>query len=286
VILMIESVNTTALDLPDFEPGWVWLAGAGPGDAGLLTLHAFNGLRQADVVVYDALVGADILGLARPGAVLRFAGKRGGKPSPQQRDISALIIEYARAGKRVLRLKGGDPLVFGRGGEEARALVAAAVPFRIIPGISAGVGALAYAGIPATDRLTNSSVTFLSGYGAGGGLPRDVDWDALARSGPLVVFMALSRLDELIARLLQGGRDPAEPVAIVSNATLPSQSVFESTVGRIVADARGAHIETPAIMVVGEIVRLRASLDWVGAMTEGRVLDPDPLRLGSDRDVG
>lgn len=272
--------------LPRFEPGWVWLAGAGPGDPGLLTLHTLNGLRQADVVVYDALVGPEILGLARPGAQLQFAGKRGGKPSPTQRDISAALVDHARAGRRVLRLKGGDPLVFGRGGEEARTLVAAGIPFRILPGISAGVGGLAYAGIPATDRQTNSAVTFLSGYGAGGGLPRDVDLEALARSGTtLVVFMALSHLGDLVDRLLAGGRSLTEPVAIVANATLPQQRVLETTLGQVVTAVAESGIEAPAMMVVGEVVRLRAALDWYGALHHGRALDPDPLGRSRRKDA-
>ncbi len=269
-------------DLAGLEPGWVWLAGAGPGDPGLVTLYVLQGLAQADVVVYDALVGPEILRFARPGAILHFAGKRGGKPSPRQRDISAFLIAQARAGRRVMRLKGGDPLVFGRGGEEARALVAAGIPFRIVPGISAGIGGLAYAGIPATDRSTNSAVTFLSAYGAGGGLPRDVDWEGIARCGALVVFMALSRIDEITARLIAQGRSADEPVAVVSNATLPGQKVLESTLGRVTADLVEHPMPAPAMLVVGEVVRLRASLDWVGAMAHGRALDPDPLGLGDD----
>ncbi|MEO1689145.1 MAG: SAM-dependent methyltransferase, partial [Pseudomonadota bacterium] len=131
---------------PRMQPGWVWLAGAGPGDPGLLTLHALNALRQAEVVVYDALVDDGALRWAAPGANLVFAGKRGGKPSARQRDISQTLVELARAGARVLRLKGGDPFVFGRGGEEAQTLVQHGVPLRIIPGITAGIGGLAYAG--------------------------------------------------------------------------------------------------------------------------------------------
>src|SRR5579864_7462204 len=146
--------------LPEFPPGWVWLAGAGPGDPGLLTLHVVNGLRLADVVVYDALVGDAILTLVPERCVREYAGKRGGKPSPTQPDITRRLIELARQGKRVLRLKGGDPFVFGRGGEEALGLAEAGVPFRVIPGISAGIGGLAYAGIPVTHRDTNSVVTF------------------------------------------------------------------------------------------------------------------------------
>lgn len=277
----------SGLDLPVFDRGWVWLAGAGPGDPGLLSLHALNGLRQADVVVYDALVNPDILQLTRTGAVLHHAGKRGGKPSPKQRDISALLVSLASEGKRVLRLKGGDPLVFGRGGEEARTLVAAGVPFRIIPGISAGVGALAYAGIPTTDRDTNSSVTFFTGYGVGGGIAKDIDWDAMAKGGSaLVIFMALSRIDQIADRLIRGGRPADEPVAVISRATTPDQRVVETTLGRAASDVAAAGLEPPALIVVGDVVRLRAALDWYGALTEGRRLDPDPLGLARDLAVG
>ncbi len=156
--------------LPDMESGWVWLAGAGPGDPGLLSLLTFNGLQQADVVVYDALVSQGVLDLIGKGAAREFAGKRGGQPSAKQADISDRLVVLAKAGKKILRLKGGDPFVFGRGGEEARCLVKAKIPFRVIPGITAGIGGLAYAGIPVTDRHTNSAVTFLTGYGEDGGL--------------------------------------------------------------------------------------------------------------------
>ena len=161
-------IDSARLGLPNFETGHVWLVGAGPGDPGLLSVLALHALGSADVVVYDALVDPRILRLARPGAVLDFAGKRGGRPSPSQPDISARLIRLAREGNRVLRLKGGDPCVFGRGGEEALALAAAGVPFRIVPGITAGIGGLAYAGIPLTHRDTNSAVTFLTGHDSDG----------------------------------------------------------------------------------------------------------------------
>ena len=163
---------------PKLLPGWVWLCGAGPGDPGLLTLHALNALRQADTVVYDALVGAEILQWAS-GAELIYAGKRGGKPSAKQRDISMHLVELARKDKRVLRLKGGDPFVFGRGGEEAQTLVQHGIPIRIIPGISAGIGGLAYAGIPVTHRDVNQSVTFVTGHDQSGVTPGSLDWDRL-----------------------------------------------------------------------------------------------------------
>ncbi len=180
-------MDRLTFELPEFEPGWVWLAGAGPGDPGLLTLHALNGLRHADVVVYDALVGREVLALARPGAERVFAGKRGGRPSPEQPDISRRLIGHARDGSRVLRLKGGDPFVFGRGGEEGLALVEAGIPFRIIPGISAGIGGLAYAGIPLTHRNVNSAVTFVTGHGTTGAMPETVDWAALSRGSPVII---------------------------------------------------------------------------------------------------
>src|SRR5258707_13439045 len=155
-------------DLPAFEPGSVWLAGAGPGEPGLLSLLALHGLKRADIVVYDALVDERILAMARPVAVQEYAGKRGGKPSAKQRDISLRLIELAREGKRVLRLKGGDPFVFGRGGEEALALVAARIPFRIVPGISAGICGLSFAGTPVTHRDVNSAGAFWAGTDARG----------------------------------------------------------------------------------------------------------------------
>ena len=272
-------METDELSLPVFEAGSVWLVGAGPGDPGLLTLHAVNGLRQADVVVYDALVGAEILDLARSDCERVYAGKRGGKPSPMQADISQRLVRFAQAGKRVLRLKGGDPFVFGRGGEEALALVAAGVPFRVIPGISAGIGGLAYAGIPVTHRDTNSAVTFVTGHGVGGSVPDGIDWAALAKGSPVIVFyMALKHIAAIAGALIEHGRDGAEPVAVVSQATLPEQRILETSLGTCAADVAAAGIEPPCIVVVGEVVRLRAGLDWQGA-SEGRELDPDPLRL-------
>jgi len=264
---MVAPMSEPPFALPDFAPGWVWLTGAGPGDPGLLTLLAHHGLGQADVVVYDALVSEAILALARAEAQRVYAGKRGGKPSPTQADISERLIALAREGKRVLRLKGGDPMVFGRGGEEALSLAAAGIPFRIIPGVSAGIGGLAYAGIPLTHRDSNSVVTFLTGHNAAGVVPDEIDWQALARGSPvLVIYMALKHLAVLSARLIAAGRPADEPVAIVSDATLPSQRVLETTLGRAAADAAAAAMAPPAIVAVGEVVRLRAHLDWLGAI--------------------
>ena len=264
--------------LPRFEPGHVWLVGAGPGDPGLLTLHAVNALKQADVVVHDALVNAECLALAREGAVLEYAGKRGGKPSPKQRDISLRLVELAQAGKRVLRLKGGDPFVFGRGGEEALTLVEYGVPFRIVPGVTAGIGGLAYAGIPVTHRDTNHNVTFLTGHDATGVIPDAIDWAGVARSSPVIVmYMAMKHIGTISARLIAEGRSPDEPVALVCNATTAQQQVLETTLATAEKDIAGAGLSPPAIVVVGEVVRMRAALDWLGAATEGRTLVADPL---------
>ncbi|MGB0843693.1 MAG: uroporphyrinogen-III C-methyltransferase [Alphaproteobacteria bacterium] len=271
-------MDYSSLKLPTFEPGWVWLTGAGPGDAGLLTLHALNGLRQADVVVYDALVGDDILGLVGKDTVLEFAGKRGGKPSPIQSDISKRLISLASEGKRVLRLKGGDPFVFGRGGEEALTLVEADVPFRIIPGISAGVGGLAYAGMPLTHRDVNAAVTFVTGHALTGKLPDSLDWAALAKACPvLVIYMGMKHMDEIRSRLISGGKAPNTPVAIVTDATLPSMRVVETDLENCVEAADENNMRPPSLLVIGETVRLRAGLDWMGAMDAGRKLIADPL---------
>jgi uroporphyrin-III C-methyltransferase len=272
--------------LPVLDPGAVWLIGAGPGDPGLLTLHALNGLAQADVVVHDALVDPGCLALARPGADIVHAGKRGGRPSPKQPDISARLVREAKAGKRVVRLKGGDPFLFGRGGEEALALVRAGVPFRIVPGITAGIGGLAYAGIPATDRNVNSVVAFITGHDATGAVPGGIDWAALAKGAPVIVlYMAIKTLPEISARLIAAGRAADEPVALVSNAATARQSVIETTLGG--AAEAGKAAEAPAVIVIGDVVRLRAGLDWRGALELGRQLDDDPLGIAPEiRDVG
>jgi uroporphyrin-III C-methyltransferase len=262
------SSSFPALPFPEFEPGWVWLAGAGPGDPGLLTLHAWHALRHADVIVYDALVGPDILGMAREGCRLEFAGKRGGKPSPKQPDISNRLVQLARDGLRVLRLKGGDPFVFGRGGEEALTLVEHHIPFRVIPGITAGIGGLAYAGIPVTHRDTNHAVTFMTGHSTSGLVPDTIDWAAVARGSQVIVlYMALKHLRTIAGNFISAGRPATQAVAIVTNATLPNQHVLETTLERCADDVAANGIEPPALVVVGDVVLLRPALDWIGAMS-------------------
>ncbi len=255
-------IDTSKLALPEFAPGSVWLVGAGPGDPGLLSVLALHALDRADVVVYDALVDPRIVGLARGDATREDAGKRGGRPSPRQPDISARLIALARGGKRVLRLKGGDPMVFGRGGEEALALAEAGIPFRIVPGITAGIGGLAYAGIPLTHRGINSAVTLVTGHD-GGDAPDTRDWAAIAHGAPvLVLYMGLRHLGAIAARLIAAGRDAGEPVAIVSKATTRAQRVLATTLGAAAADAEAQRVEPPAIVVIGPVVELGATLGW------------------------
>lgn len=250
--------------MPEFLGGHVWLTGAGPGDPGLITLLCAHALEAADVIVYDALVGPAILEMAGENAVLQFAGKRGGKPSPKQPDITLSLIESAREGKRVLRLKGGDPFVFGRGAEEAMRLSEAGIPFRIVPGITSGVGGLAYAGIPLTHRDHNAAVTFLTGHGAGGGVPGGIDWKAIAAGSPvIVIYMAMRHLPSIVENLLAAGRSAGEPVAIISRATLPEQVVLETRLSDCVEEAREAAIEPPALVVIGSVVSFRPYLNWV-----------------------
>ena len=243
--------------IPVFAPGHVWLAGAGPGDPGLLTLDVLAGLAQADIVVHDALVDQRVLALAGSQARLEFAGKRGGKPSPLQADISDRLVALAQAGDRVLRLKGGDPFVFGRGGEEAMTLARAGIPFRIIPGVTAGLAALAAAGIPATLRGINRAVIFAAGHGA----DEDFDWAPLARTGqPIVLYMVMHNLERITAAMLEAGIATATPAAVIACATTPKQRVVVSTLGTLASDARTQNLEPPAIVVIGEIVKLRDEL--------------------------
>jgi uroporphyrin-III C-methyltransferase len=260
-----DALAATRAGVPVFAPGHVWLAGAGPGDPGLLTLDALAGLAQADVVVHDALVDERVLALAGPQARLEFAGKRGGKPSAVQADISERLVALARQGLRVLRLKGGDPFVFGRGGEEAITLAAAGVPFRIIPGVTAGLAALAAAGIPATLRGVNRAVIFAAGHGA----EEDFDWAPLARAGqPIVLYMVMHNLERIAAALMAAGLDGMTPAAVIASATTPKQRVLTSTLQQLAADACEQKFEPPAIVVIGDIVNARTQLVGADAAAE------------------
>jgi uroporphyrin-III C-methyltransferase len=247
------------LGLPALEKGWVWLVGAGPGDPGLITALGLQALAQADVILFDALVDETLLTLSDAEKI--YAGKRAGVRSCKQDEISDLLVSLAKEGKRVLRLKGGDPFVFGRGGEEAQALARAGVNFRIVPGITAGIGGLAYAGIPVTHRDTNHAVTFITGHGVDGKLTK-LDWAAVSRGAPtLVLYMARRFAGEIAGALLAAGRKPDEPCAIVCNAARDNQQVIVTTLDGLGAAAETA--EPLCIIVIGENVTLAKELNWL-----------------------
>lgn len=245
---------------PAFEKGSVWLVGAGPGDPGLLTLHAYHALQHADIIIHDALVAPEILALANPKARLEPMGKRGGIASPLQSDITARLIDLVKEGHRVLRLKGGDPFVFGRGAEEALPLLEAGFQVRIVPGITAGVAGSAYAGIPVSDGKSNQVISFVTGHDQSGEVP-SVNWQALAHSSPVIVFyMPMKHLKKIQDELLKAGRDRNEPACIVSKATTPDQQVCETTLATCVTDAEESNIKSPALLIVGPTVAFRHSL--------------------------
>jgi uroporphyrin-III C-methyltransferase len=271
------------LAFPEFAPGSVWLVGAGPGDPGLLTLHAAHALARADVILHDALVAPEILALAGPAARSEPVGKRAGRAGPAQLRINQRLIALARAGQRVVRLKGGDPFVFGRGGEEALALAAAGVPFRVVPGITSGIGGLSYAGIPLTHRMLSPSVALVTGRGAGSGAPREVDWAALARgTRTIVLYMALGRLAAIAEALLAAGRDPDEPVALLAHATTARQRCVRTTLGRAIADAALIVPGAPTLVVIGPVVELSKLLCATQENAPARLADqPLPRAAGA-----
>lgn len=250
---------TSRLRLPDFRAGSVWLVGAGPGDPGLLTLHALHALDSADVVLHDALVPEAILALVPARVRLECVGKRAGRPSMPQLRINARLVELAQQGRRVVRLKGGDPFVFGRGGEEALALAAAGVPFRIVPGITAAAGAAAGAGVPLTHRSVARSVTFATGHTMRA-TEDGPDWGALAGSDTLALYMAVGRIGEVTAALRAAGRPADEPVALVADATLPTQQVYRATLTTAAAVAERIAQGAATIVIVGAVVGLRDAL--------------------------
>jgi uroporphyrinogen III methyltransferase/synthase len=242
----------------------VVLLGAGPGDPDLVTVRGVNALRSADAVVYDALASPALLDWIPPHAERHNVGKRGhDAPTLPQDEINALLLKLAREGKTVVRLKGGDPFVFGRGGEEATACVEAGVDFEVIPGISAAVGALAYAGIPLTDRRHAASFAVVTGHKDPTKVAEATRWEALSGAvDTLVVVMGMRNLADIVARLLAGGRDPKTPAAVIMNGTTPNQRVLVAALdelpGRVVEGGFGA----PAVVVVGDVVRLHESLAW------------------------
>ena len=242
----------------------VYLVGAGPGDPGLLTMRALELIGQADVIVYDRLIPAEALQHARADAELIYVGKEGGGESAAQSEIERVLVEHGAAGQTVVRLKGGDPFVFGRGGEEAEALSHAGVLFEVVPGVTAGVAAPAYAGIPVTHRDAASAVAFVTGHEDPSKPESALDWEALAHfPGTLVVYMGVRRLPAIAHALERAGRPGAEPAAVIERATLPGQRTVVGTLATIATDA--AEIRPPAIAVFGQVADLRAELRWFEA---------------------
>ena len=241
----------------------VFLVGAGPGDPGLVTLRARNLIEQADVLVYDYLVHPGLLDWCKPDCERIFVGKQAGFHSVPQDEIEAILVDRWKAGKSVVRLKGGDPLIFGRGGEEARRLAEDRVDFEIVPGISASLAAAAYAGIPLTHREAASSVTFVTGHEDPSKEAVSVDWRALARKETtLCIYMGMGRLAEICAELLAGGLPADTPAACVQWASLPKQRTCEATLGTLAMRVQEEGLAAPAIVVVGEVVRMRETLSW------------------------
>jgi len=242
----------------------VYLVGAGPGDPGLLTTRALELIAAADVIVHDRLIPAGALDGARPDAELVYAGKRGGGESTAQAEIERLLVEHGRRGRTVVRLKGGDPFVFGRGGEEAEALRAAGIPFEVVPGVTAGVAAPAYAGIPVTHRELASAVAFVTGHEDPAKPESALDWDALAAfPGTLVVYMGVRRLDSITARLISAGRDPDQPAAVIERGTMAGQRVVTAALKTIAAQAAEEGVAAPAVALFGPVVALREELKWL-----------------------
>jgi uroporphyrinogen III methyltransferase / synthase len=244
--------------------GTVYLVGAGPGDPGLVTRRALELVREADAIVYDRLIPTGLVAEARPDAELRYAGKEPGRPSLEQEQINALLIGLARDGKSVVRLKGGDPFVFGRGGEEAQALASADIPFEVVPGVTAGVAAPAYAGIPVTHRDAASAVAFVTGHEDPQKTESAIDWEALARfPGTLVFYMGMKQLPEISRRLIEGGRAAEMPAAVVERGTLPGQRSVVATLGDIAERVRAVGVKPPAITLVGPVAKLADELAWL-----------------------
>ena len=243
------------------KPGRVSLVGAGPGDPGLLTVRALERLREAEVVVYDRLVNPELLDEAPAAALRIFAGKRVGAHCLPQAAINALLVHHASAGRVVVRLKGGDPFVFGRGGEEALALAKAGIPFEVVPGVSSAIAVPAYAGIPVTHRGIASSFAVLTGHEDPAKDGDVTDWRKLATAvDTLVILMAIGSFPRIVAALLAHGRRPETPVALIRWGTTEAQEVRVGTLADIVGHARG--LEPPVVAVVGDVVSLREQLAW------------------------
>jgi len=264
--------------------GSVVLVGAGPGDPGLLTLRALRALNEADVILHDRLVSAGVLALARRDAERIEVGKQAGRHHATQEAIHALLLEHARAGKRVVRLKGGDPFVFGRGGEELEFLRAHEIPYQVVPGITAAVACAAYAGVPLTHRARAQSVRFVTAHCRDS---RDtLDWPALAQERQtLAIYMGVNELAILQARLIEHGRAAATPFALVENGSLPNQRVVCGVLGNLAERAAAHAVGSPALLILGEVAALAPSLAWFGAAPLGATVHALPAATAARDDV-
>lgn len=243
--------------------GIVILVGAGPGDEGLLTLKGKTWIERADVIVYDYLANINLTRFAKPQTELIYAGKQAGKATMKQGAINAILIEKAQEGKTVVRLKGGDPFIFGRGGEEAQAIKNAGMPFMVVPGISSPIGVSAYAGIPLTHRDCSSSISIITGSNEKGKEDLHIDWEKIAsRSGTLVFLMGARKLPRIVEKLLEFGKSPDTPIAIIQWGTTPKQKSWVGTLGTIVDIAMKENISPPALTIVGEVAALKSEIDW------------------------
>ena len=242
----------------------VYIVGAGPGDPELITVKAARLVRNADVILYDRLVSEETISLAKEGCVLIYVGKHPGGPITHQERINEMMVEKAREGGSVVRLKGGDPFLFGRGGEEAQVLSREGIPYEIVPGITSAISVPAYAGIPVTQRHVASSVAFITGHEASTKTKSTVEWERIARSvDTLVVMMGIGNLGSIAERLISGGRDPETPVAIIEKGTTKEQRTITATLGTIEDKARAEDIKPPAITIIGKVVNLREELRWI-----------------------
>jgi uroporphyrinogen III methyltransferase / synthase len=246
--------------------GKVYLVGAGPGDPGLLTIKAADLLQVADCIIYDYLVNPAILRYAAPHAEKLYVGKNGGRRSWKQDDINQLLIQKANEHRLIVRLKGGDPFVFGRGGEEALALVEAGIEWEVVPGVTAGSSVAAYAGIPVTHRGLSSSVAFITGHEMPGKSQPNIRWEHLANGADtLVFFMGVANIHDIAEQLIQHGRSAATPVAVMRWGTYNEQEVYVSDLANIASVVEREQVKSPALIVVGEVVHLREKLNWFTA---------------------